>query len=101
VLHHEQVVAGGDAAAAVRDHVDARLDADRGEPRTQRLGVLKAAVGAEVLARREAASAGDVTETRVAARPERPSRYQRTSQTTTSSRWPASQAASTKGAIIA
>ena len=65
VLEHDQVVAGGDARAAVGDDRAGAVDAGRGEARAQLVAVEQPAVGAEVLAGRQAARAGDVAGPRV------------------------------------
>ena len=65
VLEHDQVVAGGDAGAAVGDDRLGAVDAGRLEAAAQLVAREQAAVLAEVLARREAAGARDVAGPRV------------------------------------
>src|SRR3954462_15015439 len=65
VLEWEQVVAGGDARAAGGDDLRGVLDARVGVDAAQRLDGDEAAALPDVLARRHAARAGDVTRARV------------------------------------
>src|SRR5829696_5747548 len=65
VLEHDKVMAGGHARAAVGDDRAGAVDAGGGEALPKLGAVEQAAIGAEMLAGREAAGAGDVAGTRI------------------------------------